>query len=86
MSPEQRARAEIDRVLTAAGWSVCSVAQANIHGNRGVAIREFPLADGYGFADYLLYVDAKAAGVMAATIKRRYARVPSNSGRRTNVQ
>jgi type I restriction enzyme, R subunit len=66
VSPEQRARAEIDRLLTAAGSSVCNVAQANIHGNRGVAIREFPLADGYGFADYLLYVDAKAAGVIEA--------------------
>jgi type I restriction enzyme R subunit len=66
VSPEQKARVEIDRLLTAAGWSVCSVAQANIHGKRGVAIRNFTLADGYGFADYLLYVDAKAAGVIEA--------------------
>ena len=41
-------------------------AAANIHGARGVAIREFPLAKGFGFADYLLYVDGKAAGVIEA--------------------
>ena len=33
--------------------------------SRGVAIREFPLP-GHGFADYLLYVDGKAAGVIEA--------------------
>ena len=32
----------------------------------GVAIREFPLTSGHGFADYLLYVDGKAAGVIEA--------------------
>jgi type I restriction enzyme R subunit len=66
LTPEQKARAEIDRLLTAAGWSVCDSKQANIHASRGVAIRNFTLADGYGFADYLLYVDAKAAGVIEA--------------------
>jgi type I site-specific restriction endonuclease len=66
LTPEQKARAEIDRLLTAAGWTVCDSKQANIHASRGVAIRNFTLADGYGFADYLLYVDAKAAGVIEA--------------------
>jgi hypothetical protein len=32
----------------------------------GVAIREFPLEAGHGFADYLLYVDGRAAGVIEA--------------------
>ncbi len=65
-TPEELARIEIDRLLTAAGWHVCSVAEANLHAVRGVAIREFPLAPGHGFADYLLYVDGKAAGVIEA--------------------
>jgi len=64
--PEERARAEIDRLLAAAGWSVQSMSEANIHAARGVAIREFPLKTGHGFADYLLYIDAKAAGVIEA--------------------
>ena len=39
---------------------------ANLHAARGVAIREFPLKPGHGFADYLLYVDGKAGGVVEA--------------------
>ena len=65
-TPEQQARTEIDRLLAAAGWSVQDVAQANIHASRGVALREFPLNSGFGFADYLLYIDGKAAGVIEA--------------------
>jgi hypothetical protein len=45
---------------------VCDADKTNIHGARGVAIREFPLKSGHGFADYLLYVDGKAAGVIEA--------------------
>jgi type I site-specific restriction endonuclease len=55
--PEAQARAEIDRLLMAAGWAVQDAGTANIHGARGVAIREFPLKQGHGFADYLLYVE-----------------------------
>ncbi len=60
MTPEQQARQEIDRLLGAAGWHVCGMADANIHAARGVAIREFPLAAGHGFADHLFYVDGTA--------------------------
>jgi type I restriction enzyme R subunit len=65
MSLEAEARENIDKLLTAAGWHVCDASAANIHAARGVAIREFPLP-GHGFADYLLYVDGKAAGVIEA--------------------
>lgn len=63
--PEREAREKIDALLAAAGWHVCDASIANIHAARGVAIREFPLP-GHGFADYLLYVDGKAAGVIEA--------------------
>ena len=66
MTPEAKARVSIDALLVAAGWHVCDMGQANIHAARGVAIREFPLNTGYGFADYLLYIDGKAAGVIEA--------------------
>ena len=65
-NPEAKAREEIDRLLKAAGWHVCDFKEADIHAARGVALREFPLNSGYGFADYLLYIDAKAAGVIEA--------------------
>lgn len=65
-NPEARARLTIDALLNAAGWAVQDVAAANIHASRGVALREFPLNAGFGFADYLLYVDGKACGVIEA--------------------
>jgi len=64
--PEDRARANIDRLLTAAGWVIQNRNSINIEAGRGVAIREFQLAPGHGFADYLLYVDGYAAGVVEA--------------------
>lgn len=66
MTPEQKARVSIDALLVAAGWHVCNVSDANIHAATGVAIREFPLNSGFGFADYLLYVNGKACGVIEA--------------------
>ena len=66
MAPEQQARVGIDTLLSAAGWHVCNVADANIHATTGVAIREFPLNSGFGFADYLLYVNGKACGLIEA--------------------
>ncbi|HET7396384.1 MAG TPA: type III restriction endonuclease subunit R, partial [Gammaproteobacteria bacterium] len=65
-NPEAEAREAIDKLLTEAGWSVVDSNEANIHSSRGVAIREFPLKSGHGFADYLLYVDRQAAGVIEA--------------------
>ena len=66
MTPEQKARVSIDALLVAAGWHVCNVSDANIHAATGVAIREFALNTGFGFADYLLYVNGKACGVIEA--------------------
>ena len=65
-TPEQRAREVIDRLLEQAGWAVQAVAEADIHAARGVALREFELNPGHGTADYLLYVDGKACGVIEA--------------------
>jgi type I restriction enzyme R subunit len=65
-TPEDQARETIDRMLELAGWSVQDFKSANIHAKRGVAIRNFPLNPGHGFADYILYVDGQAAGVIEA--------------------
>lgn len=66
MGSEQQARETIDRLLTQAGWVVADYKDTDIHAACGVALREFVLAGGFGFADYLLYVDGKAAGVVEA--------------------
>ena len=70
MTPERKARVGMDVLLVAAGMHVCDVAQANIHPATGVAIRELSFASGFGFVDYLLYVDGKACGVVEANHKR----------------
>jgi type I restriction enzyme R subunit len=66
LGPEDIAREKIDRMLEQAGWAVQDVKAVNLYAKQGVAIREFPLKSGYGEADYLLYVDGKAAGVIEA--------------------
>ncbi len=66
LTPEQKARVQIDTMLDKAGWEVQSVSSANVHAKQGIAIREFPLETGHGFADYLPYVEGKAAGVIEA--------------------
>ena len=66
MNPEQQARAEIDRLLQPGRLGRAVGRGVNLHAAPGVAIREFPLNPGHGFADYLLYVDGKACGVIEA--------------------
>jgi len=65
-SPEEQARETIDRMLTKSGWAVRDQGDAHISAYRGLAIRNFTLKQGHGFADYMLYVDGRAAGVVEA--------------------
>lgn len=64
LTPEELARINIDRQLEACGWTVQSRNELNLYAARGVAVREFPLDTGE--ADYLLFVDRKAVGVVEA--------------------
>ncbi len=64
MKPEEKARQRIDQLLAEAGWAVQDVQELNLGAALGVAIREFPLESGY--ADYLLFVEREAVGVVEA--------------------
>ena len=64
MTPEKQARVLIDQHLHAAGWMVQDASAINLSAGTGVAVREFPLTTGY--ADYLLYANGKAIGVVEA--------------------
>ena len=64
--PEQQARVEIDKALDAAGWVIQDRAELNLSAGPSVALREFKMADGHGFADYMLFVDGQAVGVLEA--------------------
>src|ERR1700675_4071408 len=66
ITPEDRARENIDKLLTAAGWIVQDRKQTNLAAGRGVAVGEFPLKAGHGEADYLLFFDQMAVGVVEA--------------------
>jgi hypothetical protein len=65
-SPEAAARLSIEAALAAAGWVLQDVSSINLYAGRGIAVREFPLKSGYGFADYLLFVDGEAVGAVEA--------------------
>ncbi len=66
LTPEQEARQYIDAALVAAGWVLQDRANMNLTAGLGVAVREFKMAAGHGSADYLLFVDGKAVGVLEA--------------------
>lgn len=64
---EDQARQIIDQLLTAAGWAIQDFSALNLGAKLGVAIREYPLKTGY--ADYLLFINRRAVGVIEAKPK-----------------
>ncbi|MGI8859998.1 MAG: type I restriction-modification enzyme R subunit C-terminal domain-containing protein [Rubrobacteraceae bacterium] len=54
-------------MLELAGWDVQDMRDLDFSASRGVAVREFPLEA--GFADYMLFVDREAVGVVEAKKK-----------------
>jgi len=64
LAPEQRARVDIDAQLVQCGWVVQDYRHAAIGAAQGVAVREVPTLAGP--ADYVLFVDRQAIGVIEA--------------------
>lgn len=64
MKPEAQARQKIDQLLTDAGWQVQDYEQINLSAGLGIAVREYHLNS--GFADYLLFINRKAVGIIEA--------------------
>ncbi len=63
-NPEQIARDKIDQMLVDAGWLVQSKDKVNLSAGIGVALRETNTES--GSADYILFVNSKAVGVIEA--------------------
>ena len=63
-NPEQIARDKIDNMLKAAGWHVQSFNEKDFSAGRGIALREYQTD--IGPADYVLFVDRKAIGIIEA--------------------
>lgn len=64
MTPEAKAREEIDKKLVQAGWVIQDVKYLDILAGLGVAVREFPTSSGP--VDYALFVDGVPVGVIEA--------------------
>ena len=63
-NPEQIARDQIDKHLEEAGWIVQDKTAIDFSAGPGIAVREFQTD--IGPADYVLFVDKKAVGVIEA--------------------
>jgi type I restriction enzyme R subunit len=63
-TPEQMARDNIDRQLSASGWIVQNKKQMNLNAGLGVAVREYQTDAGP--ADYVLFVGVKPVGIIEA--------------------
>ncbi len=61
---EQKARDNIDALLLQAGWVVQHSKQMDFNAGIGIAAREYQTD--IGSADYVLFVDKKAVGVIEA--------------------
>ncbi len=66
LTPEARARVQIDLQLQACGWVVQSRSAVNVYAQQGVSVRKFIMAAGHGRVDYLLFIDGKAVGAIEA--------------------
>jgi type I restriction enzyme R subunit len=66
-TPEQVARDQIDARLIEAGWHVQEKNAINLSAGLGIAIREYQTE--VGPADYVLFVDRRAVGVIEAKPK-----------------
>src|SRR5229473_3395828 len=64
MKPEEQARQKIDELLEQTGWIVQDRRRLNLNAGYGVAIREFSTVKGP--ADYLLFVNREAVGIIEA--------------------
>ena len=63
-NPEQIARDQIDAKLAEAGWHVQAKGKINFNAGLGIAVREYQTD--IGPADYVLFVDRQAVGVIEA--------------------
>lgn len=80
-TPEQKARREIDAKLIASGWLVQDRDDLDLTAGRGIAVREFPMKFGFGFADYLLYLDRKSLGAVEAKAEGTLTGVEAQSAK-----
>jgi len=76
MTPEEKARLEIDRRLTEAGYVLQDKAEFNPTAALGVAVREFTTNDNCE-ADYALFIDGNPVGIVEAKADNNAINLPT---------
>ena len=74
-NPEQIARDRIDDLLEACGWIIQDKKKINLTAGVGVAVKEYQTD--IGPADYVLFVDKKAVGIIEAKREEEGVRLTS---------
>jgi type I restriction enzyme R subunit len=74
-NPEQIARDKIDSLLLASGWIIQDKKNFNLAAGLGIAIREYQTD--VGPADYVLFVDKQAVGIIEAKREEEGVRLTS---------
>ena len=69
MTPEAKARVNIDKMLADAGYVLQDMRDFNRTAATGVAVREYPTQSGP--VDYLLFVDGQPVGVVEAKAENK---------------
>ena len=85
MTPEAKAREQIDARLEMSGWVVQDLEKVNPMASLGVAVREYPTSTGP--VDYALFVEGRPVGVVEAkkdTLGENITVVEGQSGRYAN--
>ncbi len=67
LNPEDKARHElINPALIKAGWKIQNFKSANVFDSKGIVVEFFPMGWGVGEADYVLFVNGEAVGIIEA--------------------
>lgn len=64
MSPEEKARIQIDKQLIEAGYVVQDMKDINLYASKGVIVREYPTSTGE--VDYLIFINQQPVGIIEA--------------------
>ncbi|MDR0523424.1 MAG: DEAD/DEAH box helicase family protein [Candidatus Methanoplasma sp.] len=69
MTPEAKARENIDRMLRESGYVLQDMYELNPNASTGVVVREYPTDDGP--VDYLIFIDGEPAGMIEAKAENK---------------
>jgi hypothetical protein len=76
---EARARTRIDQALTEAGWTLQDRDDMNLAASSAVAVREFKLARGHGYVDYMLFLPSSKGGRAVVFLPSLFSDEPSRA-------